>query len=525
MAKSSRKFFKFSSAIIFSLAIPFLTPLQASAQCDPVTAQIYSSGDDNSVFWVNGTPVPGEQTYCHVGSCVPTPIPVPLSDLDEGQSIVLSVATTNINASQVLSSWDLDITCNGGNHVEITSENPANYSLYYDPNGGCSGADPPPTDSNGNNWYSFIYNPASNPFTETGVPVTAAISYTTLIYDPVNGDAITQVSFNSQAGPVGSCGLLYWREVMVFPTPEPTLGPSNVTVTNSLISGSVTTNGNDLYASYAVTVCNSGMPIESVPVTITDYFSSTMQGNPNTGFCPTPTSGGQGVQYQCNTPYQVIFPIGLPGNGACEAVTVNLINYYYEGDFCDPVTAIAVADWQNASAPVSSNVVTFNIPCAPVPTATPTSSPTATLTFTPTLTGTPTYTPTFTNTPTITYTPTLTFTPTITFTPTVTFTPTPTVPDVNTFYVSKNVYNPASDSPVSIFVQYTKYPGPYDLWIYNSAGEHIKTLESTYLSAPISQAYTWDGKNKYGDTCASGVYIFYLVEPFDQQLKRMILIH
>ncbi len=516
MMKNIPEFLRFSFGILFCLTIPLLTVPQARAQCDPVTAQIYSSGDDNTVFWVNGTPVPGEQTYCHVGSCVPTPIPVPLSDLDEGQSIVLSVATTNVNPSQVLSAWDLDITCQGGDHVEITSENPANYSLYYDPNGNCAGANPPPNDPSGNSWYSFIYNPTTNYFTETGIPVTAAISYTTLIYDPVNGDAITQVSFNSSAGPVGSCGILYWREVMAFPTPEPTLGPANVTVTNSLIAGSVTTNGNYLYASYAVTVCDSGMPIESVPVTVTDYFSSSMQGNSNTGYCPTPTSGGQGVEYQCNSPYLAIFPVGLPGDGACEAVTVNLINYYYPNDYCDPVTAIAVVDWQNASAPVSSNVVTFTIPCAP---GSPTATPTSTFTFTPT----PTFTPLFTPTPT--YTPTITYTPTVTFTPTITFTPTPTIPNIDTFYVSKNVYNPTSDSPVSIFVQYTKFPGSYDLWIYNSAGEHIKTLESTYLSAPVSQAYTWDGKNKYGDACASGVYIFYLVEPFERQYKRILLIH
>ena len=88
----------------------------------------------------------------------------------------------------------------------------------------------------------------------------------------------------------------------------------------------------------------------------------------------------------------------------------------------------------------------------------------------------------------------------------------------------KNVFNP-DQGPVSIHVEYNRYPGPYNLWIYNSAGEHIRTLDDKYLTAPGTFGYQWDGKNKYGDTCASGVYIFYLIEPFDRKMKRIILLH
>ncbi len=138
----------------------------------------------------------------------------------------------------------------------------------------------------------------------------------------------------------------------------------------------------------------------------------------------------------------------------------------------------------------------------------------------------PTATPTLTPSPTCTSTPTPTFTPcgypgnTCTPTDTPTLTPTPVSADI--FYVSKNLFTPFN--PVSIFVDYTAYPGHYALWVYNSVGEHIKTLADRQLSGPVSESYLWDGTNKYNASCASGVYILYLVEPFSQKMKRVVLI-
>jgi hypothetical protein len=163
------------------------------------------------------------------------------------------------------------------------------------------------------------------------------------------------------------------------------------------------------------------------------------------------------------------------------------------------------------------------------PTVTPT--PTATYTFTFTATVTPTFTPTFTRT--ATYTPTNTHTPTPTATHTATdtpcgypgntCTPTPTPVSAYIFNVYKNVFRPSS-GPVTIFVEYYGIYGQYDLRIYNTAGEHIKTLDSRTLSGPVSQYYSWDGTNKYGEACASGVYIIYLIEPFNYRYKKVILV-
>jgi hypothetical protein len=139
-------------------------------------------------------------------------------------------------------------------------------------------------------------------------------------------------------------------------------------------------------------------------------------------------------------------------------------------------------------------------------------------------THTPTPYPTLSPTPNYTLTLTPFMTPTPTLSPTITPTPTATLPTTDVFYVSANAYNSTKDNPVSICVQCSQFPGEYNLWIYNTAGEHIKTLDHQELSAPISQSYTWDGTNKYNDKCASGVYILYLQEPFSQRMKRIALI-
>jgi hypothetical protein len=146
------------------------------------------------------------------------------------------------------------------------------------------------------------------------------------------------------------------------------------------------------------------------------------------------------------------------------------------------------------------------------------------MTGTTTATGTATSTATVTSTYTATSSPTITSTVTVTGTPTLTGTPSPTaIPNTDIFYVSQNAFTPSQQS-VSIYVAYSEFPGNYSLNVYNTAGEHIKTLDSQYLTAPLSASYDWDGTNKYGDQCASGMYIFYLSEPFSTKLKRVLLI-
>jgi hypothetical protein len=139
-----------------------------------------------------------------------------------------------------------------------------------------------------------------------------------------------------------------------------------------------------------------------------------------------------------------------------------------------------------------------------------------TRTWTPVLTSTPTETATFsatwTPTPTKTQGPAWTWTPTVTETPVV----------IDVFFVSKNLFHGDQES-VSITVGTSRYPGSFNLSVYNSAGEHIKTLENRNLTSALLESYGWDGTNKYGEKCASGVYILYLIEPFKRKIARVLL--
>jgi hypothetical protein len=186
----------------------------------------------------------------------------------------------------------------------------------------------------------------------------------------------------------------------------------------------------------------------------------------------------------------------------------------------------------------ATTTATYTVTVSTTPTETPTASPTetpsATVTWTPTpsftytftntITPTATFTPSFTATPSFTWSSTSTFTPTITLTGTFTVTATPTYPPgLEKFYVSKNVFI-GGQEPVSVFVATAKYPGPYRLAVYNTAGECVKVLDKRELTEPFQYSYLWDGRNQYDEPCASGMYIFYLTEPFGSKLARILLI-
>jgi len=90
--------------------------------------------------------------------------------------------------------------------------------------------------------------------------------------------------------------------------------------------------------------------------------------------------------------------------------------------------------------------------------------------------------------------------------------------------VGKNVFNTSYETlPINVTVR--DAPGNYGLYIFNSAGEHIKTLDEKTLTGPYANSYNWDGTNKYGAHCASGIYIIYLVEPLKTVKARVVLIH
>ncbi len=439
--------------IIFLIAVVFLSgPTQnALAQCTPTSAQICVAGDDNSTVYVGGVSI-GVVNYCNwdgSGACPPGCLTVPVALLTSG-TVCLAIETQNTAPLINYSSWDLDITCSGGGHSEITSDNGGGgLSNYYTPTGNPSPA--PPNDTGGNPWYSPLYSPSPNPFTPGGVPVTCAETWGKPIFNPVNGAQLTFQANNCTADSSNGniTGALFWRECTPIPTPAPTLGPAAFTITKSLIGGPVynVPGGNDASVTYAITFCNTGAAVTSA-VTIQDNISGA--GMQYGGGCvPTPS------QSQPFTPYcpgngSLIYPLGIPGNW-CQSVTFEYINYYYPNDWC--ATFVNNATISDGIISDTSNSVTANLEC-----------PTNTFTYTPTYTFTSTYT--FTPTPTWTYSPVAsTRTPTPTFTNTASYTPTPTwtnTPAPGTFtatntYTFTTTYTPTSTWTLTVTP--TQIPG------------------------------------------------------------------
>ncbi len=125
--------------------------------------------------------------------------------------------------------------------------------------------------------------------------------------------------------------------------------------------------------------------------------------------------------------------------------------------------------------------------------------------------------------PTPSATPTAT--PTVPVTPSVPSTPTPTPTScADQFFVDKNVFRPSNQEKVDISVATCAYPGNVFVRIYNSAGEHIRTLRSENTSSGLQNTYSWDGTNKYGNTCASGVYIILFEDPLGSHAARVVLV-
>jgi hypothetical protein len=102
---------------------PTVTSTPASSLCNPVAASICVSGDDYSYVFVDGVTI-GSFPYAGApgtnNAANPTCMSVPTALLT-GSQICLAIETQNTAPPDNYSAWDLDITCAGGGHSEITS--------------------------------------------------------------------------------------------------------------------------------------------------------------------------------------------------------------------------------------------------------------------------------------------------------------------------------------------------------------------------------------------------------------------
>jgi hypothetical protein len=89
------------------------------------------------------------------------------------------------------------------------------------------------------------------------------------------------------------------------------------------------------------------------------------------------------------------------------------------------------------------------------------------------------------------------------------------------------------------FLLYQNYPNPFNsstmikyqlsstgevnLKIYDLLGKEVRTLVNQKQNSELHQV-NWDGKNKYGDRVASGIYIFQLNYEYLSQIKRLLFV-
>lgn len=209
-------------------------PSGLHAQCEPVSARVCLAGDDTTQVWVNGSFV-GSKDYCNLGNgCDPDSLclPVPLALLP-GPQVCLAVETANKNPVMVFSSWELEVDCAGAKPFVVNSGNPApsGLSLDWDPTGGadCGQGTAPPLDNQGRSWTDLAYQPASSPFTLTGMPVTANTWTAGQTKDALTRVVLPFISYDSAAagsGPAKGCGILYWRQIAQLPNWIPTATPT-----------------------------------------------------------------------------------------------------------------------------------------------------------------------------------------------------------------------------------------------------------------------------------------------------------
>lgn len=112
-----------------------------------------------------------------------------------------------------------------------------------------------------------------------------------------------------------------------------------------------------------------------------------------------------------------------------------------------------------------------------------------------------------------------TTTPTPTATTTMTATPTPSCE--GDLEVPLNLFQPAQGSVTLSFNICST--GNYDLSVYNTAGEQVRKLLSSGLTAPATMGLPWDGKNEEGEDCAGGIYLLRLTGPYGTKMRKIAL--
>ncbi len=491
-----------SSTPTTSLQTPTFTytPISGSP-CIPSSAKICVASDDWSQVYVGGVYL-GQVAYCNwngTGNCPPGCITVPTSLLT-GSQVYVAVYTQNTACNTMYTSWDLDITCSNGQHSEITSSSNG-VSMDYVSSGNPS---TPPA----SNWYATNYTGTGGTW-QTPAVVNTATGYCCWgqsIFNPVTGQQVPFTASTTDGDySTSNCnGAFFETLAATIPAPQPTVGPVTMTITKSLAGTNIS--GGDMFVTYAVAICNTGGPVSTGGVTLTD----TQGGGTPFSFLGwvVPAVSTTLIDYNANANWPEPAASGgspatwgtFPGN-TCVTLMASMEDYYWAGNACVTTTNTASVGYPGGA--VTSNLpVTVNRPCV---TITPTSTPTPTNTLaSPTVTFTPTYTYTYTpvqSTPTPTQTPTLT--------PTWTITPTNTIPGGNPPPTNRPNLFPSlvrGSGPITLQFLFTNPINTVDIKIYSTAFRLISNQLFTQIPAGANTGLPVYLISKSGAPLANGLY-------------------
>ena len=237
----------------------------------------------------------------------PPCVSIPVGDLNASGNNVIAIAVTDTAGGQVWGSFSLDVTCNGGLHSYISS-NDGNIKLSYTNVWNV----PPPNDAGNNPWYMPAFNDTSWGY---AMPVTCSV-WAKPLYSPENGKMVQPYSYDgcgfsgaNQWDPSGE-KMLYMRKTFtlnpVTPPPSPTITIQKFSSTTSDITGGP--------VSITITICNTGGGYTTDPVLISDHWDSP-------GVCGWSYSGpwyqsdlNLGILTQSGNSLTVYFPLGMEAN-------------------------------------------------------------------------------------------------------------------------------------------------------------------------------------------------------------------
>jgi outer membrane protein assembly factor BamB/expansin (peptidoglycan-binding protein) len=374
-------------------AVTSATSTTVSSLCNPTSASICVSSDDYSVVYVGGTLI---GTFPYAGApgtsnaAYPTCMSVPIALLT-GSEVCLAVETQNTNPENTYSAWDLDITCAGGGHSEITN---SGTGISVDYVGVGNPAPAPANDGSGNPWYNPNYAGVSFTTSYCSSGVTASI-WANALFNPATGTALPFISNNCSGdySTSNNSGALFWRQCTTIPNPQSLLSAPNITLSTTQTSAVTNLGQNAVTILYNINLCNSGGAITNGSTTLALNF-------------PVNTSNCNAFQFVCwgygdaFQPYSMCYYSSSNGNGnepsvngnelifpslgsGCLTITAQVVDYFAPVTCCQTLVSQAAVTWPGGTT--ASNSVSFITTCNTSVTSTPTVTPTMTVTPTATI--------------------------------------------------------------------------------------------------------------------------------------------